>query len=97
MSRDCLSSSEAENAIEITNDCIEKLQDHFRERALPRGEIIQNYIIPWAQEAETLWETLKSSDNDDLWELPYYDFIDEFSRIKLLSLGITEGTSDVGA
>jgi hypothetical protein len=94
MDKEALSPDEVENAIEIACGFIEKLQDHFAKSVISRNAIIHDYIIPWAREAESLWKVVKSSNNDDLWELPFYDFIDEFSRLKLRELGITEDETD---
>ena len=40
-----------ENAIEIADENLPKLQENF-ERVMSRESIIENYIIPWAEEAE---------------------------------------------
>lgn len=44
-----------ENAIEIADGNLTKLQDHF-ENSMGRASIIENYIVPWAYEAEEVLE-----------------------------------------
>lgn len=70
-----------ENAIEIADGNLPKLQEHF-ERVMGRESIIENYIAPWAEEAEQLWENLQQDGN----EHDYYDFIDNFAKQKIEEL-----------
>lgn len=70
-----------ENAIEIADGNLPKLQDHF-EKQMGRGSIIENYIVPWAYEAEKLWEdSLNLNEEKD-----YYVFIDQFANKKMNEL-----------
>ena len=70
-----------ENAIEIADGSLPKLQEHF-ERSMSRESIIENYIAPWAEEAERLWEELQK----DGEEHDYYNFIDLFVEQKIKAL-----------
>lgn len=70
-----------ENAIEIADENLPKLQEKF-ERVMSRESIIENYIIPWAEEAELLWETLLKNGK----EHDYYIFIDNFAKQKIEEL-----------
>lgn len=70
-----------ENAIEIADGNLPKLQEHF-ERIMSRESIIENYIVPWAEEAEKLWEELQK----DGKEHDYYNFIDSFAEQKIKAL-----------
>lgn len=70
-----------ENAIEISDGNLTKLQNHF-EKIMGRGNIIENFIVPWACEAERLWE--ESSTLNE--EIDYYDFIDQFTLKKMEEL-----------
>ena len=70
-----------ENAIEIADGTLPKLQEHF-ERRMSRESIIENYIAPWAEEAEQLWEKLQ----EDGEEHDYYSFIDSFAEKKIKAL-----------
>ncbi len=49
---------------------------------MSRESIIENYIVPWAEEAEKLWEELQK----DGKEHDYYNFIDLLveQKIKVL-------------
>lgn len=70
-----------ENAIEIADGKLPKLQEHF-ERSMSRESIIENYIAPWAEEAEQLWkEPQKNGEEHD-----YYNFIDSFAEQKINAL-----------
>jgi ferritin len=70
-----------ENAIEIADGKLPKLQEHF-ERSMSRESIIENYIAPWAEEAEQLWGELQSEGK----EHDYYNFIDLFVEQKIKAL-----------
>lgn len=70
-----------ENAIEIADGNLPKLQEHF-ERSMSRESIIENYIAPWAEEAEQLWGELQSEGK----EHDYYNFIDLFVEQKIKAL-----------
>ncbi len=70
-----------ENAIEIADGNLPKLQEHL-ERNMSRESIIKNYIAPWAEEAEQLWEELQK----DGEEHDYYNFIDSFAEQKINAL-----------
>lgn len=70
-----------ENAIEIADGNLPKLQEHF-ERSMSRESIIENHIVPWAEEAEQLWEELQ----EDGEEHDYYNFIDSFVEQKIKAL-----------
>lgn len=70
-----------ENAIEIADGNLPKLQDHF-EKQMGRGSIIENYIVPWAYEAERLWEESSGCNR----EKDYYVFIDNFALRKMSEL-----------
>lgn len=70
-----------ENAIEIADGNLPKLQEHF-ERSMSRESIIENYIVPWAEEAEQLWGELQK----DGEEHDYYNFIDSFAEQKINAL-----------
>lgn len=76
---DIVSRAEAENAIEIAMNCLETLQEHLD---MGRDAIIRNYILPWAQEAEQTWNALHGREAPDDTDIPYYDFIDDFSAKK---------------
>jgi hypothetical protein len=70
-----------ENAIEIADGNLPKLQDYF-EKTMGRASIIQYFIVSWAYEAEKLWgETSLLSEEKD-----YYDFIDKFTSKKMEEL-----------
>ena len=70
-----------ENAIEIADGNLIKLQEHY-ERSMSRESIIENYIVPWAEEAERQWEKLQK----DGEEHDYYNFIDSFTEQKIKAL-----------
>lgn len=70
-----------EDAIEIADGNLPKLQEHF-ERSMSRESIIENYIAPWAEEAEQLWKELQK----DGEEHDYYNFIDSFAEQKINAL-----------
>lgn len=69
-----------ENAIEIADRHLPKLQDHF-DGIMGRGNIVANYISEWAVEAESLWNEYSKDDRRD-----YYAFIDNFSDKKMEKL-----------
>ena len=70
-----------ENAIEIADGHLPELQEHF-EQLMGRESIIENYIAPWAEEAELAWEKLQQ----DGEEHDYYEFIDQFAERKIKDL-----------
>lgn len=70
-----------ENAIEIAEGNLPKLQDLF-DKQMGRGSIIENYIVPWAYEAERLWEESSVCNTDK----DYYVFIDNYASKKMLEL-----------
>ena len=74
-----VSLSVAENAIEIAMNCLESLQERLD---MGRDTILRQYILPWAQEAESTWQTLKTEQAPADFDTPYYDFIDDFSHKK---------------
>ena len=67
-----------ENAIEITDGNLPTLQNHFSD-IMGRSSIIENFIVPWAIEAEREWENIMELDE----EMDYYDFIDKFVEQKM--------------
>lgn len=86
MTTDSFSEREVENAIELTCECIEFFQDTLD---MPRGAILETYIYPWAKEAESEWQRLQASTNDDEAETPYYDFISNFAEGKKAEIAAT--------
>ncbi len=66
-----------ENVAEISSQFIEELQDIS---GLERKTVIEYYIIPWAEEAETEYAAMLEDEKN---ELPYYDFIDAFVERKI--------------
>ena len=70
-----------ENAIEIADGNLSILQNRFQQM-MGRQSIIENYILPWAIEAEEQWE--KSLEFDK--EKDYYEFIDQFTKQKIEKL-----------
>ena len=68
-----------ENCIEISFNAMKILQDTLD---MGRDAIVGNYIIPWAQEAETEYQSKLEAEGQH----PYYDFIDEFTQRKLNEL-----------
>lgn len=70
-----------ENAIEIAEGNLPKLQDLF-DKQMGRGSIIENYIVPWAYEAERLWEESSVCNTDK----DYYVFIDNYASKKMSEL-----------
>ena len=68
-----------ENAIELASDCIEALQEHCN---VGRDSLIHNYIIPWAIEAESTYQSQIAIKAD----VPYYDFIIKFGEMKLMEV-----------
>lgn len=74
-----VSLAETENAIEIAMNCLESLQERLD---IGRDAIIRDYILPWAREAETTWHSLQTRDTPADGDIPYYDFIDDFSAKK---------------
>lgn len=66
-----------ENVTEISSQFIEELQELS---GLARKAVIENYIIPWTEEAEKEDAALSEDDKDNV---PYYDFIDAFVERKI--------------
>ena len=70
-----------ENAIEISSGHLPELQERF-DKQMGRGSIIENYIVPWAYEAECLWGEMLVHDGEE----DYYEFIDNYASRKIAEL-----------
>ena len=66
-----------ENAIEIAMNTLPELQIILD---MGRDRIISDFILKWAEEAETEYQRVVQENGG---EYPYYDFVDEFSERKL--------------
>ena len=65
-----------ENCIELSFNAMSYLQDTLD---IGRDAIVNNYIIPWAMEAENEYQEKLTADG----QCSYYDFIDEFAQRKM--------------
>ena len=70
-----------ENAIEIADDNLVTLQEHFG-KIMGRHGVLMNYIVPWALEAENEWKKAQKHDEDR----DYYEFIDCYTSKKMEEL-----------
>lgn len=75
-----------ETVAELSANLLQELQVRLGDT--PRQQLITDYIIPWAEDAEKQWALERSGPEEP--EITYYEFIDNFGERMLQELGAPE-------